>query len=291
MSCRFLDAGAVELYFYGELPSAGLLRVDRRGPPVSGGAPDVSRPEFEAHLAACRECRQALDDLTMIRAALASCPDVATPPGADWSGFMARLESSLASERRLREHGAGPARPPARRTARVLPVAAAAVLALAAIASLLFIRDTAGPAEAPSGVDAALQAGAPRDAAPAAPRVSPASTTAADPALVSLSDQHFERSKLVVLAIATRSADQADGDAWAFERDLAGTLLGDTRVYRQAAEARGMEPLADVMRDLEFVLLQTSMSEGSDTESIERLQQLIRRQDLLTKMNAVYTER
>ena len=100
-----------------------------------------------------------------------------------------------------------------------------------------------------------------------------------------VSDQHFERSKLVVLGLATKDARQAD---WAYERELAGTLLSDTRLYRAAAEERGMQSLAGVMRDLELVLLQTSMSEQRDAASLEHLQRLIRRRDLITKMEIVH---
>ena len=41
------------------------------------------------------------------------------------------------------------------------------------------------------------------------------------------------------------------------------------------------------MRDLELVLLQTSMSEQRDTASLEQLQRLIRRRDLIAKMEIV----
>ena len=108
---------------------------------------------------------------------------------------------------------------------------------------------------------------------------------AADPGLAAVSDQHFERSKLVVLGLATKDARQAD---WDYERELAGTLLSDTRLYRAAAEERGMQSLAGVMRDLELVLLQTSMSEQRDAASLEQLQRLIRRRDLITKMEIVH---
>ena len=100
-----------------------------------------------------------------------------------------------------------------------------------------------------------------------------------------VSDQHFERSKLVVLGLATKDARQAD---WDYERELAGSLLNDTRLYRLAAEERGMQSLAGVMRDLELVLLQTSMSEQRDAASLEQLQRLIRRRDLITKMEIVH---
>jgi hypothetical protein len=105
---------------------------------------------------------------------------------------------------------------------------------------------------------------------------------------VSLSGQHFQRSKLVVLGLATKDATKPGEDDWAYERELATGLLNDTRLYRLAAEERGMTGLAGVMRDLELVLLQTSMSERPDEESLEQLQRLIRRRDLLTKMDVVY---
>jgi len=122
--------------------------------------------------------------------------------------------------------------------------------------------------------------------APVQPAGIPAATV--DPALLSLSDQHFERSKLVVLGLATRDATKPGDANWTFERDLATTLLDDTRLYRVAAEERGMDALAGVMRDLELVLLQTSMTEQTDPRSLEQLQRLIRRRDLITKMNVVY---
>ena len=112
--------------------------------------------------------------------------------------------------------------------------------------------------------------------------------SAGDAGLAAVSDQHFERSKLVVLGLATKDARQAD---WDYERELAGTLLSDTRLYRAAAEERGMQSLAGVMRDLELVLLQTSMSEQRDAASLGQLQRLIRRRDLITKMEIVHAGR
>jgi hypothetical protein len=104
-----------------------------------------------------------------------------------------------------------------------------------------------------------------------------------DPGLLAVSGQHFERSKLVVLGLVTKTGQQDD---WTYERELASSLLGDTRLYRMAAEERGMQPLADVMSDLELVLLQASMAEQPTEASLHQLQRLIRRRDLLTKMNA-----
>ena len=78
----------------------------------------------------------------------------------------------------------------------------------------------------------------------------------------------------------------ARGEAdWAYERGLATNLLSDTRLYRQAAEARGMRTLAGVMGDLEIVLLQTSLAEAPDADALGQIQRLIHKRDLVTKMD------
>jgi hypothetical protein len=251
MTCRINAAGTIELFFYGEL------------------TPD-ERSTVQAHLKRCPECRSTLEDLTLIRAALASRPDVATPPGGDWSGFMSRLERAIRNPA-----GEAPAASPVVSRSRgfVPYLAMAALLALVTISVLAFRMRQGNP---PAG-----SIGEPAPASAAAP--------APDPALAALSGQHFERSKLVVLGLATKDTTAADAANWAYERELASALLTDTRLYRLAAEDRGMKTLAGVMRDLELVLLQTSMSESQDPESLEQLQRLIRRRDLITKMNVSYS--
>jgi hypothetical protein len=266
MTCGVLAAGTIELYFYGELPLS-------------------DRPGVEAHVKHCGECRQALDDLTLIRAALSSRPDVATPPGGDWSAFMTRLDRAIQQpdgqlvEIDSHQRHRGTSILLGRRVGPYLAVAA--LLALATTAALLVFSKARHRDEGQPPVVATAPA---RELTPT-PVAAP---VAPDAGLVSLSGQHFERSKLVVLGLATRDAAKPGKDDWAYERDLATTLLGDTRLYRQAAEERGMDGLAGVMRDLELVLLQTSMSQEPDRESLEQLQRLIRRRDLLTKMNVVY---
>ena len=253
MSCQVQASGTIELYFYGELPLA-------------------ERADIQSHVQQCAECRAALEDLSVIRAALAVRPDVATPPGGDWSGFMTRLNTRIAQEATAVD--AAPAKVlamPLRR--RVAPyLAAAAVLALVTVSVTLMSRRTV--------VDPPVELAAGPRPGPVVRAVN--SAAASDPALAAVSDQHFERSKLVVLGLATKDAREAD---WDYERELAGTLLSDTRLYRLAAEERGMQSLAGVMRDLELVLLQAAMSEQHDAASLEQLQRLIRRRDLITKMD------
>ena len=63
-------------------------------------------------------------------------------------------------------------------------------------------------------------------------------------AFAAVSEQHFERSKLVILGLATKNPQTSSSSDWAYERQLAGSLLNDTRLYKQAAEERGLGALA-----------------------------------------------
>lgn len=257
MTCAIHAAGTIELYFYGELPAG-------------------ERARLEGHLARCVECRQALDDLSVIGAALAARPSVSGPPGGDWDPFMARLDEALARGEGVEPAATAPAgahvpRAAGRRSFAPY-LAAAALLALISAATVFLLRTTGGSAAPPAEAPPVVGRPAARDG---------------DPALVSVSDQHFERSKLVLLGLVTKDP-AADPDAgWAYEQSLASTLLGDTRLYRRAAEARGMDSLAGVMRDLELVLLEAAMAEPADAGSLDQLQRLIRRRDLLSRIDTV----
>ena len=257
-SCAIHDAGSIELYFYGELDAS-------------------ERASVAEHLRHCRECRTALDDLTVIREALAARPDVSAPPAGDWSPFMSRLDAAL----RIRVPDAVVAiesrRPPVVRRPIAAWLATAALLAIVA-ASVFFAaraRQQMLPSRStpqPQIVDATPSDGAPIRSG-----------------LASVSARHMERSKLVVLGLATREAGADERPDWSYERELATSLLNDTRLYRMAAEQRGLTSLASVMRDLELVLLQTSMAEATDDEALPRIQRLIRKRDLVEKMDVVGT--
>lgn len=243
-ACPVLGSGAVELYFYDELESR-------------------QRAEIEQHLSSCAECRRALEELRVIRDALASRPDVSAPPAGDWTAFMTRLDRALEAERT--RPGVLPFGP--RRGRFVAYVAMAALLALVTISVAVAMR-AVRPHPAPA---AALPREAARDA---------------DADFATLSEEHFERSKLVVLGLATKDPADRRADDWAYERELASSLLNDTRMYRLAAEDRGLSDIAGIMRDLEIVLLQTSLTDARDPSSLPRIQRLIEKRDLLEKMDA-----
>ena len=269
-ACELFETPDIELYFYGELDPADRARVD-------------------AHLRRCAPCRQRLDDLHAIRRALAERPVVDAPPTGDWSGFMRRLDRSTEG---LRPSGS-PTRSLARRFAGSrrsrgsLTVFArvAAVLALVVTGVFLAARFSAldpGDRVVKSTPNVAVQRN------PDAPPIADAAA-ADERALREVSAEHLERSKLVVLGLATRDPEATKSADWQYERQLAGTLLSDTRLYRLTAQDRGISDVARVMRDLETVLLETSMSDEADRDALERVQRLIAKRDLVLKMQVVAT--
>lgn len=249
--CVVQRSGRVELFHYGELAPA-------------------DRGAVEAHLDGCAECRQALADLRLVESALAARPQVAAPPDGDWTAFMSRLDRAVAAE----ATGGAIATPRHRSWAQLL--AMAALLALVT-ASLFFAARTG---EAPGRLQpAASDEAAGHDVMPPA---TPAGRTVAI-----LGEQHLERSKLVLLGLTSKDADRTASRDWLFERELASRLLADTRLYRQAAEEQGLARMAGVMRDLEFVLIQASMTEGRNQSELSQIQRAISKRDLLYKMDAV----
>jgi Putative zinc-finger len=269
--CEVHSSGVIDLFFYDELDA-------------------TERAWVEQHLRTCNDCRSALDELNVIRGALADRPDVAAPPGEDWARFMRRLEAALIAERgRLSASMKG--RPPSRRSL-VAYLAMAALLALvtsgvAYLARSRTVLETQKAATAKAPDARAPSRGGPAGAERSHDALAPVDRT--DAALASFSEQHFERSKLVVLGLATRDPRDTSPADWAYERQLASSLLDDTRLFRLAAEQRGMTTLAGVMSDLELVLLQTSLTDDPDAATLERLQRLIRKRDLVTKMSVVNT--
>ena len=258
--CDVHASGAIELYFYGELEGAEHESVAR-------------------HVRVCSVCRQALEELAVIREALETRPDVSAPARGDWAAFMTRLDAAIGQERRSRQPATVVVygrRDTAHRSSYTGYLAMAALLALVSI-SVLFVARNRG------GLDRELAPTVTQPIADASLR-KPAE---ADPTLTNMSEQHFERSKLVLLGLATKDTKQAA--SLTYERDLAGPLLNDTRLYRMAAEDRGMTRLAGVLRDLELVLLQTSMTDEGDPAAVAQLQRLIRKRDLLGQMDTVTT--
>ncbi len=257
--CQRQSSSDIELYFYGELEAAERSAVER-------------------HLRSCSDCRQALEELSTIRAALAASPLVDEPADADWTGFMRRLERAV----HLESRGGPPVAAVRQGPPWTTYLAMAALLALVTSGITYVARSTFRPASpAPVESQASVPSQPPLQRAAVE---SFAHAPSPEAAFTALSEQHFERSKLVVLGLANKDPHHVREADWAYERGLASSLLSDTRLYRQAAEARGMKSLAGVMGDLELVLLQTSLADAPDAQALEQIQRLIHKRDLVTKM-------
>jgi hypothetical protein len=270
--CGVQLSGAIDLYFYEELP------------------PDKRR-EIERHVRRCSACRDGLAELALIRSSLAALPEIAAPAGGDWTRLMARIEAAIAA----------PAQAADPRTARVTRPRASARFAIAGLALAAAVTViTAATAhvvhkQAPASITVASHP-AMRPPSPVEPAglepagLEPAGVETAvaqgpEAGLAAVSEQHFERSRLVILGLTARDPRRSSLRDWEYERRMAGSLLDDTRLYKQAAAERGMTSLAGVMSDLELVLLQTSLADRQDPATLARLQRLIRKRDLVTRMD------
>ena len=224
-----------------------------------------ARERFDAHLPGCDRCRTALEEIGQIARALEARPREASPPGGDWAPLMARLAARLDLEATPRASWwAGVA------SSRALRMAAMVALVTAAVLAGRQWEHWRHPGEAAPAVVAA---------------------EVSTEAMATLAEDHLERSKLVLFGLVTKDPGAARPADWRYERDLAGAMLPDTAQYRIAARQQGLAGLADVLGDLETVLLQASLSDDADPGALARLQNLIGKRDLLVKIEVIGTAR
>ena len=181
-ACDLQAAGTIELYFYGELIPA-------------------ERDAFERHLAGCRPCRDALDELATIRAALSARPAISAPPDGDWSAFMSRLDRAIDDER------AHDRLPLAAASAQRVALGRRSVRRLSRDGGAAGARDDErGVRDAFTKRPAGVAADVDRDRSDALVTPTAADAAGERQAFEELSEEHFERSKLVVLGLATKDA-------------------------------------------------------------------------------------
>lgn len=112
-----------------------------------------------------------------------------------------------------------------------------------------------------------------------------AAADAGEAVLDAAAARHFERAKLVVLGIAMKDPARTTASDWEYERELAASLLPETRLFRLSAADHGDARLASLLGDLESVLLQASMTSDAAPSELERLQRVIQRRDLLVRID------
>jgi hypothetical protein len=128
---------------------------------------------------------------------------------------------------------------------------------------------------------------------PQAPPISPVSTVAGFPQvrdrilLVSVGD-HLERSQMVLRELANSAGPAVDITP---ERTMAGSLVEANRLYRQTAAATGEASVANILDDLERVLIEISNSpDNISAAQLAELRNRIEAQGLLFKVQIIGTQ-
>ena len=216
-------------------------------------------PGMEAHLASCESCRSAYHNLQRVlnTVDLAPLPPLAEEYGAQvWRNLEPRLDRRRVS----------------RWTVWFAPrrLAAAGALALLIVAAFLAGRWRPGPTAVPTPVESAN-----------------GTQTQQRVLLVALGD-HLERSQMMLIELA--NAEPAGGNRKgkldiSYERGAAEDLLESNRLYRQTALKSGNIAAANVLDDLERVLLEIAHSPAHLSEGqLDDLRRQIQDQGILFKV-------
>jgi hypothetical protein len=233
-----------------------------------GDGPLEVESAVEEHLRACSLCRASWDELT----ATLKMVDASAVPEPD-PGFEERLWTRVQPALPGRPDEIGPWRVgthPGRRWRVPSFAFAAAGLALAVTAAVLAMRES-------------------RPAAPVA--ATPAARAAADPkgrerVLLTGLDDHFQRSEILLVEVL--NAPVTAGDELGFERQTADDLVDWGRLYRVAAQQNGNFRMAQMLEDLESVMVEIARSpDQMDRDEIGSLRSRIQDDNLLFKVRAV----
>jgi len=198
----------------------------------------VDRPHVEAHLAACEPCRDALERLGDVLALVSAHASQPAPDGFErvmWARVQSRLDD-----------------PPVGRTWATWRSWQRALLAGGSVAALL-VAFAIGRWSTPP---------------PAAEQPPAVAEVAPDRVLLVAAGDHLDRSQMVLVELLNSAEPPAvDGD-----RTRAADLVAANRLIRQSAEQAGEAGLAELLDELERVLLE--IANGSDDTSSEALQLL-----------------
>jgi hypothetical protein len=227
--------------------------------------------DVEEHLRACPACQLVWTDLveTLKLVDAARVPE----PEADFEQKMwARVQQALpAGESDTASH------------TRVLPfrlrqrlVVPFAIVATAAAAVFLVFALT-------GRLD---RTNTSNDSQQAAARV-PLDRAAHERVLLTALDGHFQRSEMLLVEMMNASASGAT-DELGFERQTADDLLSSSRLYRQSAQQNGNVRLAQMLDELELVLVEIARTpDHADRNDLRSLRARIENDDLLFKVRAV----
>ena len=227
---------------------------------ASGHAADAKA--IEQHLAECAACRESVDAVRRVVAA-ASAMEVPEPDGS----FEARIWRGVQAELEPRRATAG-----WREWFSMRRLAAATAMATVVLAAFLAGRFWPRPAETPAPVAAVT------------PQVKERIL------LVAVGD-HLDRAQSILLEISNAEPAAGAGSKnvdISHEQKRAEELLGANRLYRQTALRTGDAPVADVLDQLEPLLVELANGPAEVPASeLEALQKRIAARGLLLKVRVV----
>lgn len=221
-----------------------------------GEAGRADEARIELHLASCAECQFANDQLRRVMTLVDSAAPVAAPPGFERTAW-ARLEPALDQQKR--------------RGLFWIPQFALAggVAALVLVAFMAGRFTTSDPA--------------------AITTASPVATTDPDRVLHTEVGDHLDRTQMMLVELANAETDHAD--VLGLEQGRAVDLVAANRLIRQSAEQSGDVVIADVLEDLERVLLEIANSPANaSSNDLTDLQSRITDEDLLFRVRVIASE-
>lgn len=222
----------------------------------------------EAHLAACAECQRANQQLRRVMSLVDSAAPVEAPAGFERTAW-ARLEAALDDGRangQARREGAW-------RTFFWFPQWALA----GGVAALVLAAFVAGRF---SGTE-------PAGVTPGAPVV--ADGSARERLLQAEVGDHLDRTQIMLAELANADADHAD--VFASEQERAADLVAVNRLIRQSVEQSGDAAVAEVLEDLERLLLEIANAPANaSSNELTDLQSRITTEDLLFRVRVIASE-
>lgn len=217
------------------------------------------------HVQGCERCRAETERLRALLGRVEEMP-VPEPDAGFEERIWARRSAALAE--RASETGAGVGGDD--RAGRVVPFWSLGRLALTgAIAASLVVAFLAG-LYMPRSEEASLR---PEEAGPRGDRV----------LLVAVGD-HLERTRMVLVELSNAS----DPEIFRAQQVQARSLIGDNRLYRQTARLSGQSDVAEVLDEVERVLLEVARSSDEiPAEELAWLRQRVTERDLLFKVSVI----
>ena len=219
--------------------------------------------EAEAHVALCAACRERFERLTMAMREVESepIPERDESYGAEvWARLQPRLEAE--GHRRHWWHAMGAAMT----WPRLAMGGAVAVLLVAA-----FIAGRTSVAPPPQA---------------ASPRAEAAADASRERVLLAAVGSHLDRSRVMLTEIAHRNGGGVADVS--IEQATASDLVADNRLYRQAAVRNGDAAVAEVLEDLERLLVEIASSPSQAShDDLARWRDQIQTSGLLFKVTVM----